>query len=237
MLSKIENFIKIIYGKWKADSLKHSDSGTTHPDEETLASFMEGRLPERGAKKIIEHVLSCHKCSEAIVLQAKIEKMPEQEVPPDLILRAKDLVEPQIETPLLEVAIKIKENILELLNTSGDILVGHEFMPAPVLRSRKIKEFKDEITVLKDFTDIRVELKIENKPGKIFDVNVCVKEKATQKMIKDLRVTLMRDGLELESYVNDAGVVTFEHVLAGSYTVKISSLQKTIARVILEVKA
>ena len=123
------------------------------------------------------------------------------------------------------------------MNTTGDILVGQEFVPAPVLRSRKAKDFKDEVTILKDFKDIRVEVKIENKVGEAFDLTVLVKEKESQKVIKDLRVTLLRGDLELESYLNDPGKVIFENVLLGKYTIEISTLESKLASVLLEIKA
>ena len=148
----------------------------------------------------------------------------------------KNLVRPEDKPPILEIILKLKEKALELLNTTGDILVGQELVPAPVLRSRQMKDFKDEVTILKDFKDIRVEVKIENKHGEFFNVTVMVKEKETQKVIKDLRVCLLKDELELESYLNDAGKVTFEHILLGKYTVEISTLENKLASILLDIK-
>jgi hypothetical protein len=65
---------------------------------------------------------------------------------------------------------------------------------------------------------------------------VLVKEKESQKVIKDLRVTLLREDLELESYLNDFGKVVFENVLLGKYTVEISTLESKLASVLLEIK-
>ena len=44
----------------------------------------------------------------------------------------------------------------------------------------EIKDFKDEIIILKDFKDVRVEAKIENKGGRAFSLTVAAKEKKTQ---------------------------------------------------------
>jgi uncharacterized protein YjbK len=54
--------------------------------------------------------------------------------------------------------------------------------------------------------------------------------------MKDLRVTLIKDDVELESYITDSGKVTFEHVLLGRYSVEISSVDNKIASVILDIK-
>jgi hypothetical protein len=92
------------------------------------------------------------------------------------------------------------------------------------------------VTILKDFKDIRVEVKLENKGGQAFDLTVLVKDKQTHCVIKDLRVTLLKDDLELESYLTDSKKVIFEHVLAGRYTVEISNIETKIASIVLDIK-
>ena len=82
--------------------------------------------------------------------------------------------------------------------------MGQELVPAPILRSRQIKDFKDEVTILKDFKDIRVQAKVENKGANAFSLVILVKERHTQRIIKDLRIRLLKDGAELEcEYVGE----------------------------------
>lgn len=233
MQNKLDKLIKIVYKKWKSD--QPTASGP-HPDEETLACFIEGRLPSEESDRLIAHLINCNNCLEALTVQAKLKSSEEKEVPPEIVERMKNLVMYSDKTSILEIVLILKEKALEILNTTGDILVGQELVPASVLRSRKVKDFKDEVTILKDFKDIRVEVKIENKGGQIFDLTIIAKEKQTQKLIKDLRVTLIKDDLELDSYLTDTGVVTFEHVLLGKYTVEISSLEDKVASILLDIK-
>jgi len=233
MSERIEKLIKAVFGKWQKDNRL---AGSEHPDEEAMSCFLEAKLSQEENEHILEHLADCGDCAERVALQLKLDKVPATEMPDELLARAKSLVAPEGKPLILEVILKLKDDILEVLNTTGDILVGQEFMPAPVLRSRRIKDFKDEVTVLKDFADLRVELKIENKSAKAFSVAVTIKQKQTQRVLKDLRVTLIRDDLELESYISDSGVVIFEHVLAGKYTVRISSVEKTLASVLLDVR-
>jgi hypothetical protein len=137
---------------------------------------------------------------------------------------------------VLEIVLKLKEKTLELLRTTGDVLVGQELVPAPV-RSRQIKDFKDEVTILKDFKDVRVEIKIENKLARAFTLVAMVKDKHTSRVIKDLRVTLIKDELELESYLSDSGKAVFEHVLLGKYTVQIATVENQIYQILLDIRA
>ena len=233
MEEKLEQIIRAVYKKWKADQPKLSEE---HPDEEALACFLEDRLPLEDKDNIVAHIISCDRCADIVAMQIRLQPTETKEVPPELIARLKGLLSTGDKASILEIALRLKEKLLEILNTTGDVLVGQELVPAPVLRSRSIKDFKDEVTILKDFQDIRVEAKIENKAGLAFDLFIVVKEKETQKVIKDLRVTLVKDDLELESYLTDSGSVTFEHILLGKYTVEISTQDGKLASILLDIK-
>jgi hypothetical protein len=232
MDDRIEKIIKIVYNKWKFRQL-----GTTgpHPDEEALACFIKGKLGYEENEQVKIHLLGCEDCMEKIALQIKLEPDRETIVPQEFLTQAKNLVK-RNNAGILEIIFKLKGNILELVNTTGDILVGQELVPLPVLRSRRIKDFKDEVVILKDIKDIRVELKIENKHGKSFNLTVIAREKPTQKVIKDLRITLLKDDLELESYHTDSGRVIFENILLGKYMVEISDVGNKLASVIIDIK-
>lgn len=228
-----DRLTRMVYKSWKRMLPKAED---THPDEEALVCFVEGKLSPEENERIKAHLISCSNCMEAFTLNFELKPDLMQEVPEALMSRVKDLLMPQGASALLEIVLRLKERFLELLNTSGDVLVDQELVPAPVLRSRSIKDFKDEVTILKDFKDIRVEVKIENKGGKIFNLMIMVKQKETQKIIKDLRVTLVKDDLELESYQTDSGSATFEHVLLGKYRVEISTIDEKLASILLDIK-
>jgi hypothetical protein len=92
------------------------------------------------------------------------------------------------------------------------------------------------VVILKDFEDIRVEIKIENKSGKYFNLNIQAKSKQSKELIKDLRVTLFKEDIELESYLNDSGSVIFEHVLLGKYKIELAGLEGNLASVLLDVR-
>lgn len=233
MQDKLEKIIEVAYKKWKGESPKID---RPHPDEEMLAGFLEGRLSDKDSRQVKEHLINCDSCLEAFLLNLKLKTPETKEVPQDLLERVKGLLTAKEESSVLEIILKLKEEVLEIINTTGDVLVGQEFMPACLLRSRSIKDFKDEVHILKDFKDIRVELKLENKGGKFFNLIITAKEKSTQKVLKDLRVALIKDDVELESYLTDSGSVTFEHVLLGKYAVEISSVENKLASVLLDIK-
>lgn len=233
MQDKLETLIRAVYKRWKKDNLKVQE---THPDEEDFACFLENKLSPQDYERIKEHIISCDSCAEIVATQLRLKPTEEKPVPQELLNRLKNLVKAEDKISLLEIFLRLKEKAIEIVNTTGDLLVGQELVPAPILRSRSIKDFKDEVIILKEFKDIRVEAKIENKQGKAFSLTVMVKEKDTQRIMKDLRVTLIKDDVELESYLTEKGKVIFEHVLLGKYTVEVSTINQKIASILLDIK-
>jgi len=233
MQEKIEKLIKVVYKKWKSAQPKIHQP---HPDEETIVCFLENRLSQGESDRVKQHLISCNRCLGIITVQAKLKNEAAKEVPHELLKRVKELVGAEDKDSVFQILLRLREKALELINTTGDVLLGQELVPAPVLRSRKIKDFKDEVTILKDFKDIRVEIKVENKGGQAFNLVIVIKQRETQQIIKDLRVTLLRDDLELESYLTDSGSVTFEHVLLGKYMVEISTIDRKLASILLDIK-
>jgi hypothetical protein len=233
MQDRLEKLIKLVYKGWKAD---HLDKEAQHPDEEALVCFIEGRLTVEENDLIKEHLIICDNCAQAVAMNLAAVGTETKEIPEELLNRLKHLLICKDEPSILEIILKLKEKTLEVINATGDVLVGLELVPAPVLRNRSIKDFKDEVTILKNFKDIRVEVKIENKGGREFNLNILVRQKQTLETIKDLRVMLIKDDLELESYLTDSGTVIFEHVLFGKYVVEISTVENKLASILLDIK-
>jgi len=233
MPDKLERFIKFIYKKWKSDNLKKDEA---HLDEEALVCFLEGRMTQEDSESGKTHLLNCDACAEVLAFCLSVNRNEDRKVPEDLLNRVRDFIPKETGDGFFEIALKVKDRVLEIINTTGDILVGNELVPAPLLRSRKMQDFKDEVTILRDFKEIRVQAKIENSGSGTFTLIILVKEKQTQKIIKDLRVTLLKDDLELGSYLTDTGSVTFEHVFLGKYKVEISSSDEKLASVLLDIR-
>ena len=233
MQDKLGRLIKLVYKKWKSDSILAEQP---HPDEEEMACFCEGKLSGQENNRIKLHLLSCDNCAEAFVTQFRLTDLKDSKVPEELINRMKNLIDQKDEPSPLEIFLQIRGEILELIDTAGDVLVGQELVPAPILRTRKIKDFKDEITIFKDFEDVRVQIKIENKGKELFDFRITVIDKNTQAAVKGIRVTVLKNNLELESYLSDTGVVKFEQMSLGSYTLEITCAGNKLATLLLDIK-
>lgn len=233
MINYFEQVAKIIYREWKtARHLRVKE----HPQEEGLASFLEDKLPLAEKNLIQQHLLSCDQCAEYLSTQLKIQAHLSLDLPDALLEKIRRLVGQDTRENLLEIFIKLKSKALEIIQSTGDVLLGQELVPGPILRSRKINEFKEEVSILKDLQQVRILAKIQHKSTKSFNLTITVKDKQSQKIEKNLRVTLIKDGLELESYVNDSESSFFENILPGDYTVEVSRQGQRVAVIDLKVK-
>lgn len=230
---KIEKIIKALYKRYKSLILRKEE---THPDEEMMACYIEGFLGTQEVEYIKQHLLHCDKCAENFAAHASIEFNQNMEVPAGLMDNIKNQVGQEDKTSVLEILYRIKGSIIELLNTNGAALVEQELIPAPLLRSRQIKDFNDEVTILKDFAQMKAEIKIEKKEPSLLNFSVTIKERLNSRVINDLRVTLLKGDIELESYITDSGKVMFEHLPLGDYSIEISDVQHKLISILLNIK-
>ncbi|MBU1998880.1 MAG: anti-sigma factor [Candidatus Omnitrophota bacterium] len=231
MKNKIEELIRQLYSKWRSSNLAQG----SHPDENELACFMENRLSRGEELDFKKHIASCPECLRLLAAQMRINKIKEVKIPVDLKVWGRELI-PEKQGNILELILLVKGQVLEMITASADVLWGKEFVPAPVLRSRSIKDFKDEITVFKHFLGVKVEMKIKNKGGELFDVHITVKKRKINKIKPGMRISLFKDTLELESYSTDSGSVAFEDVSIGKYRIEINVLQEKVVSVVLEIR-
>jgi len=234
MFSHFEKIIRIIYREWKGTG---SPVNNEHLTEEALTCFLEDKLAQAERDLIQRHLLSCNVCAEYLSTQLKIEPHLSKEVPALLLEKVRRLVGSDVKESIFEILLRLKEEALEIIQTSGDVLVGQELIPAPVLRSRQIKEFKEGVTILKDLQEIRVLARVESKSSKVFNLAITIKDKQDRKVSKDLRITLIKDELELESYISDSGGSVFENVPPGNYRVEVIQETRLLAVIDLKVKA
>ncbi len=232
MIDPIERLIAMAFKEWK----KGETGPQEHPSEEELACFLEGKLDEEAVGRLKEHLITCDACAE--LLKADLSLMPGQDmdVPQDLLEAAKAMVKRQPQSTILDLVLKLKTAGFEILSTTGDVLLGQELIPAAVLRSRNIQEFKDEVVVLKDVKDCRIEIRAQCRQAGVFGMSISAADKKTQKPLKDIRITLSKDEVELESKVSDSGKVAFEHIEPGKYSIEIAGPKENIGVISVDVR-
>lgn len=228
---KIEEIIKAIYQRFHRISAGNTSDC---PDEETIVCFCEGRLSKEAAQNFKKHILKCERCAQIVTLY-QLDIDPKKAVPDFLLKEAKNLLNKPL-VDLLEIKIAIKKKFIELINSTGDVVLNNEIFPMPVLRSRKIKNLREEIEIVKEFKDLKINVNIEQKHG--FQVKVIIKicDKNTSLPIENLRISLMKDNIELESYLIDSGSVIFDKVTSGNYNLRIFQNHDLIGLINLNIK-
>lgn len=235
MQDKIERIIEAVHRLWQS---RHASGGSGHPDEETLACFRDKLLSPEEYRTIEQHVAQCQRCAELFGLAVKMAPDASVEVPPEVGERLRALVGvPKSPAQLCaEICVALGTKTLEIIATTADVLVDQEVIPGAVLRSREVREFRDEVVVLKDVRDMRLEVRIAAKSSACAAVSVVVKERQTLVLIKNIRVRLVKEGVELESYAGDSGRVCFEDVRPGRYTLEILEEGTAAAAVVIDIR-
>lgn len=232
MVNYFEKIAGIIYRKYRGSGALITGE---HPDEESLVCFLEDKLPRPDRQVIEEHLVSCASCAEYVGSQLKMQAGPAKEVPAALLEKVRKMLPSDAEEGFFEILLKLKEKAIEIIRTSGDVLVGQELVPAPVLRSRRIKDFREEVVILKDIQSIRVEARLKNNNARSFDLAIAVMDKQSQKLIRDLRVTLLKGEIELESYASESERVIFRDIPPGVYKAEVAKAGERVA--VVEIKA
>jgi len=205
------------------------------PDEETLVCFSEGKLSNSESKKIQEHIISCSRCSEVIFLYRQ-QPRQEREVPEFLIENVKNLIEQKTPPNILEVVLALKEKALQILRSTGDVIMDNEIIPLPVLRSRRITDFPEEIRLIKEFQGIKITIHIQKKDRDKIRVNLNLTKKIDLLPLEGLRLTLLKGTEEIESYDVIAGNVAFDNLGLGRYAIEILREGNKLGAIYVEIK-
>jgi hypothetical protein len=229
---KIEEVIKMIYQFYRK---RRNQANSPCPDEETLVCFSEGRLSRSESEGVEDHLISCSRCADVVSLFCRRLK-EEREVPEFLIKRAKGLIKPSSLPNILEVILALKEKAFQILRASGDIIMDNEIVPLPVLRSRQITDFPEEARLIKEFEDLKITIHIQKRGKDRVRVNVNLVDKISLLPIGELRLTLIKDAEEIESYEAVAGNVAFDNLSFGRYIIEILRQGNKLGAINLEIK-
>lgn len=208
------------------------------PSDEIVACYVDGILPDSEKAAVDDHMLSCSSCRENITIQKEVVKLQQLQgldfAPSYLTERAKGLVaESAAGKGILELIIDFSEQMFEAIRTTGEVLVGPSRPPVFSLRAGSANVSK-VLFVKKVFDDIRVEVELMRSRDDLNTVNLTFKDDKTEKLVVDLRATLINDDIELESYVTQNGKVAFENIKQGKYKIDISKVDSFVGVIVLE---
>ena len=230
--------IKKVYLFWKKGQVDHSLS---HPDEETLACFIDGILPEQEQVYLKAHLLRCHRCAEKVAAQAllseSIGETAAEMVPLsiDQVEKLKSLL-PVGADAAAEIVISWKMGVFRLLHYSEGFFL-QRYAATGLCRGEKVGVPVRDITLRKNFSGIGVEIKVAGLDEQRFSLCVFIRAKMKQGGLDGLRAALFIKGKEIESRQFNKGCAVFSEVSAGDYLLEInagSGKRLAVARLVLD---
>lgn len=228
MPSKRNQRLKSIYNLWKSTK---NISFAIHPTEEDLACFIEGRIPERESDLIKEHLILCRECAEKIALALKLKISKKVLLPSFLLKPIVFLKNDNREKKFLELFIKIKGETLELIRASAKSREKRYSTPALLFRNIRPESFKNQLTILKHFANLLLEIKIFREKKDQLNLTLILKKPISSKLMRQIRIELIKDGRELESKLCTSGKLNFLHLQPGEYTLDIYKYRNKIGNI------
>ena len=189
-------------------------------DFDTLVDYITGNLPDKKRDRVMEHISRCDNCLENIASATRImgdndldrwEAMPEKEALVVLEKVNMNLLRssPKQPCPKLET---VKKKFLEWVRgLTPDFSLQYGFARAPGFSDAS---FTDHICIKKIFGDLRADIFMEKCDDKFC---VQIKVYKDNKMAKNTRVTLTREGGGSVSRLASNGYKLFEDLPFGSY--------------------
>lgn len=221
------------------DKSRNKPKNTSNcPDTEIMTYYIEGILPTEEAQTINQHIGVCKNCKEIFDVQRSVAESQREKgliaVPNYLTERARNLVDKQAGINVLDLIMEFTDKAIGIVRTTGDILLGEQLQPAYALRSKEIESVTTQ-TIVKIFKDVRIEVEASRQKGDFNKFILRAKDIKTENPSDGLRITLVKDDLEIESYITESGKAIFEDIRPSKYLIRISRVDDPIGVIILDI--
>lgn len=196
--------------------------GTSCPNEEMIADYIEGRLSDKETYVVEKHLCDCDQC--LIDFQVSINFLRDtstnglDDVPEKVTQAAIDLINSQDATSPVAKKSRLKQLVDDFYSKVYDAFIWTslgQWRLAPIRGPRKVSS-KDIIRIKKVFKELMTEIEIEKIRGN--KTNIRVKLLKYDSARPGIRVTLKRDDREILSHlIDDQDVTLFEDIPFGRY--------------------
>lgn len=187
------------------------------PDDEHLASYMDGLLDAKSRKAVEEHLVVCDRCLDEVILCTEIKKHQESA---------------DFKSLTADIILSFLKNTVEVIKRAADIRVLPLPVPAAV-RGRRIIT-PNTVKFTREFKELIVEVEVERLDEEIAEIRVWTV--TDDFYVDNIRVTLLCNGRELASYLTDSGFVKFEHVKFTKYIIRLNKNKSYIGEISLKLK-
>lgn len=195
------------------------------PDEEELAVFLGGGSSNDIVKIIEAHLAECSFCLDDIVVAFKADESRESATVPQYLMRKVQALVDRRE-PLFEVVAKLVQNTIELMKTSGRVVS----MPPPVVRGAAKPVLPNALQVEQEVGRFRIAVEIEVSEPEACQIVANVTEN-TGLPAEGVRLSLNSDEREHASFLTRGGIVVFDRIAPGEYSIAVSESGAQIGKI------
>jgi hypothetical protein len=198
---------------------------TDCPNEEKLSLFLNGALAADARDELESHLVTCAYCAEEVVSGYRAADTDSAaQAPEPLVRRARGLV-PQKEA-LFDLAVRLVRGTIELINTSGRIVP----LPSQVLRGepRPVEANALQVEQKVGLFKIAVEIDVSKADACQLIANVAEENGSPA---EGVRLTLSSQNREQASFLTRAGVVVFDRIAPGEYSIAVSESDNVVGKI------
>ena len=195
------------------------------PYEETLAVFLSGDLLGDAGKVVEAHLAECSFCLDDMVAAYRSsEGYTVGSIPEQLVAKVRELVSKK-ET-LFDVAVRLVEGSIQLVRTTARIMPA----PAPVLRGAAPESPGNMLQVKQEVGRFKVSVELDLSEAGLCQVVANVKEESG-KGVEGVRLSLSSGEREHASFLTREGVVVFDRIAPGEYSIAVSESGNHIGKI------
>jgi hypothetical protein len=202
---------------------RHRAGRVDCPDERTLAVFLTGGLADDLKKNLEAHLAGCSFCVEELV-EAYQSAEGYDAAPQHLVQKAMALV--QRKQPLFDLAVRLVKDSIELIRTSARVVPA----PAVALRSAAKPSEANALQVEQEVGRFRIAVELElSEPGTCQVVANVTEE--TGAPAEGVRLSLNSGEREQASFLTRGGIVVFDRIAPGEYSIAVSESGTHVGRI------
>jgi hypothetical protein len=195
------------------------------PDEETLAVFLGGDRSGGAGKTVEAHLAECSFCLDDIVTAYKAgEGYAGASIPEQLIAKARALVSER--DTLFDLAVRLVEGSIQLISTTARVVPA----PVPVLRAEAQESPANRLRVEQEVGRFKVAVELDLSEAGVCQVIANVTEESGEPA-EGVRLSLSSGDREHASFLTRAGIVVFDRIAPGEYSIAVSESGTPIGRI------
>ncbi len=195
------------------------------PGEETLAVFLSGDLPKEARNEVEAHLAQCSFCMQDLVADYKSGELVGIETAPQrLIDKALELV--QGRETLFDLIVRLVKGSIELISTSARVIPA----PTPALRGEAKPAAGNALQVEHEVGRFRVTVELDLSEAGTCQVVANVREE-TGEPAEGVRLSLSSGDRTQASFLTRAGIVVFDRIAPGAYSIAVSESDAVVGRI------